>query len=112
MCEQLHFFLQEAFPAEYDQRELDTKGMRTVLSMFHFLARVTILLISVFGSIAEEEVSNGVYSLELQCLHRHQHQVPLQTWGTMVQRGINSGAALTYNQYAGPCQYTLDTRLL
>lgn len=26
VCEQLHFFLQEAFPAEYDQRELDTKG--------------------------------------------------------------------------------------
>ena len=48
VCEQLHFFLQEAFPAEYNQREQDT---------------------------TEEEVSNGVYSLELQSLHRHM-QVP------------------------------------
>lgn len=51
VCEQLHFFLQEAFPAEYNQREQDT---------------------------TDEEVSNGVYSLELQSLHRHT-QVPLQS---------------------------------
>lgn len=44
VCELLHFFLQEAFPAEYNQREQDTN---------------------------EEELSKGVYSLELQSLHRH-----------------------------------------
>lgn len=31
-----------------------------------------------FGRNAEEEVWNGVYSLELQSLHRHQNEVPLQ----------------------------------
>lgn len=30
VCELLHFFLQEAFPAEYDQRELDTKGVHLI----------------------------------------------------------------------------------
>ncbi|KAL3148974.1 hypothetical protein ABBQ32_001830 [Trebouxia sp. C0010 RCD-2024] len=57
VCEQLHFFLQEAFPAEYNQREQDT---------------------------TDEEVSNGVYSLELQSLHRHTQvggkDVSASTW--------------------------------
>lgn len=32
VCEQLHFFLQKAFPKEYSEREKETKGSLTLLA--------------------------------------------------------------------------------
>ena len=88
VCEQLHFFLQKAFPVEYGERENDTKGVLTAF----FDECLTYLINNISPAINQrlkvnckgsltflhdtgEEETNGVYSLELQNGKHQQMQV-------------------------------------